>query len=221
MTERSGDLLLGGQARLPQRDGHQTQMNLVGQGNGVERFVPTEDDAVTVAIDEPHRGVQKGAIVGLRFFHRQQRWRRGVRVHALSYARPPEKVPDNPSHFPPHEPSSNPCNSRESWGYVRRSELRPEVFGPLENHEACRQVLSAIHHLDCQMPCREGGGSSGCRIRECCKHKGINGCWECDGFESCDTLAWLNPVNQGANVENLRTIREKGIESFLVGEKLW
>ena len=49
----------------------------------------------------------------------------------------------------------------------------------------------------------------------------MNGCWECGEFESCQTLAWLDPVHQGANVANLRILRDKGIEEFLAGKKLW
>jgi len=100
-------------------------------------------------------------------------------------------------------------------------ELNPEIFEPLKNQEGCHQVLAAIAHLDCAMPCRSGGRTSGCRIRECCRQKGMNGCWECGEFESCQTLAWLDPVHQGANLANLRILRDKGIEEFLAGKKLW
>jgi hypothetical protein len=100
-------------------------------------------------------------------------------------------------------------------------EIIPETFETLTNHEACRDVLAAIRHLDCEMPCRKGGGTSGCKIRDCCNRKGINGCWECGDFESCRTLGWLNPVHQGAHLANLRTVRDKGIEEYLAGEKFW
>ncbi|MEN6406447.1 MAG: DUF3795 domain-containing protein [Thermoguttaceae bacterium] len=99
--------------------------------------------------------------------------------------------------------------------------LNSEIFKSLENHEDCRQVLAAVRHLDCIMPCRSGGGTSGCRIRECCRQKGMNGCWECAEFEWCQTLAWLNPVHQGTNVANLRILRHNGIGEFLAGKKLW
>ena len=87
--------------------------------------------------------------------------------------------------------------------------LKPEILKPLENHKGCRQVLAAISHLDCKIPCRSGGGTSGCRIRECCRRNGMNGCWECNEFESCQILAWLNPVHQGANVANLCILRQQ------------
>ncbi len=100
-------------------------------------------------------------------------------------------------------------------------ELMPEKFEPLKNYEGSRPVLAAIGHLDCAMPCRSGGGTSGCRIRECCRDRGMKGCWECDEFELCQTLAWLNPVEQGANVANLRILRDRGIEEFLAEKKFW
>ena len=65
VAEGVADFFLRGQAGLPQRDRHQTQMDLVGQSHAVERFVPAEDDAVAVAIDEPHRAVEQGAAIGL------------------------------------------------------------------------------------------------------------------------------------------------------------
>jgi hypothetical protein len=99
-------------------------------------------------------------------------------------------------------------------------ELMPETFAPLKNHEGLCRVLAAIGQLDCVMPCRSGGGTSGCRIRECCTATGMNGCWECGEFESCPTLAWLNPVEQGANVANLRILRDRGIEEFLAERRL-
>ncbi len=124
VAERPADLLLRGQPRLTQRDRHQPQMDLVGQGDAVERFVPAEDDAVAVAIDEPHRGVEKGAAVGRRFFQGQQRLGGGVRVHAINDARRLEKVPDKPF---THSAALIPRETREipenRAGYVRRSDI--------------------------------------------------------------------------------------------------
>ncbi len=82
VAECPADFLLGGQLRLTQRDGHQTQVDLVGQRDTVERFVPAEDDAVTIAIDEPYRAVEEGAAVGRRLLQRQQRLGGGMRIHA-------------------------------------------------------------------------------------------------------------------------------------------
>jgi hypothetical protein len=99
--------------------------------------------------------------------------------------------------------------------------LNPELFGPLQDRESCCRILAALSHLDCQAPCREGGGSSQCPIRQCCGRQGIPGCWECAGVESCQTLAWLDPVHKAANLANLRIIRDKGMDAFLAGEKHW
>ena len=41
------------------------------------------------------------------------------------------------------------------------------------------------------------------------------GCWECEQFEDCDTLAWLKPVNGEVNINNIRKIRTEGIDKFI------
>ena len=45
--------------------------------------MPTEDDAVTVAIDEPYRAVEEGAAIGLGSFQGERQLGGGVRGHAL------------------------------------------------------------------------------------------------------------------------------------------
>ena len=99
--------------------------------------------------------------------------------------------------------------------------IRLELFEPLENYHECVRVLDAMRHLDCCSPCREGGGSSECQIRQCCLDKKIGGCWQCHEWESCDTLSWLNSVHKGSHLANLKIIQEKGIQHFLAGNKLW
>ena len=99
--------------------------------------------------------------------------------------------------------------------------LKPELFQALKDQQACCRVLEAMIHLDCEATCRDGGGSSGCQIRECCRNNGVEGCWSCDDFETCEVLSWLNPVHGEAHRQNLRIIRESGLEQFLRGAKHW
>lgn len=75
--------------------------------------------------------------------------------------------------------------------------------------------------LDCVDLCKEGGGSTACPIKKCCREKGFDGCWDCDAFVDFKTLAWLNPVHVGANVQHIKRIREIGMELFLKGPKCW
>ena len=96
-----------------------------------------------------------------------------------------------------------------------------EKFREFKNYKQCYEVLEAMDRLRCERVCREGGGSAVCRIRICCQNMNINGCWECQEFESCDMLEYLKPVNEDAPVKNLRILKNKGVEGFLKGTKYW
>ena len=100
----------------------------------------------------------------------------------------------------------------------------PEVmprFEPLKDYQPLKRVLAAMTELDCNNYCKKGGGSAACRIRQCCKENSIEGCWDCDDFVNCETLAWLDPVHAGANVKNIERIRKIGTAHFLEGPKCW
>ncbi len=97
-----------------------------------------------------------------------------------------------------------------------------EEFNVFQDYDRCCAMLEAIvDHLQCTAVCKQGGGSTNCEIRRCCQEKGIQGCWMCDCFETCETLAWLSPVHRGAHLENLRQLRDRGVAAFLEGEKYW
>ena len=104
-------------------------------------------------------------------------------------------------------------------GGLRKKE--PDTFGALKDYETAVRVLESMLDLDCYSLCKTGGGSSDCKIRDCCKKKNIEGCWQCDSFETCETLAWIEPVHCGAHIKNITIIRDKGVEGFLEGEKWW
>ncbi len=95
------------------------------------------------------------------------------------------------------------------------SRLVPEMK-PFENYRECIGVLKA---WDCGMRCvnycKEGGGSGSCKIRKCCVERKLDGCWECDSFESCDLLAWLKPVNGEQNIANIKEIIAGGPAEFI------
>lgn len=95
----------------------------------------------------------------------------------------------------------------------------PDMFETLKDFELFQGVLKAMTHLDCVKMCREGGGSTACRIRSCCQAKGFDGCWHCDEFNDCEIVDWLNPVHHGANIQHIIRIREIGIHEFLEEKK--
>ena len=101
----------------------------------------------------------------------------------------------------------------EKWAKGLAS-LSEEVKA-FEKYESCYEVLKAWEEMRCEKPCREGGGSADCKIRICCRKKNIEGCWECEKFEDCDTLARLKPINGEVNINNIRKIRTEGIDKFI------
>lgn len=100
-------------------------------------------------------------------------------------------------------------------------EIKPEIFNGLKETERCLQVLDSMTHLDCERICHSGGGGQDCAIRKCCQDRGFQGCWSCGDFEHCETLASIDPVHKGAQVKNIRIIRQKGMHAFLNGQKYW
>jgi hypothetical protein len=97
----------------------------------------------------------------------------------------------------------------------------PVPFKTLEKSDDCTEVLEAMCQLNCELACKQGGGSSQCLIKKCCIEKKLDGCWQCSAFEDCETLAWLKPVHIDAHLKNLRILRDRGIEAFLTGAKHW
>jgi hypothetical protein len=101
----------------------------------------------------------------------------------------------------------------EKWAKGLAS-LSEEVKA-FEKYESCYEVLKAWDAMRCDKLCREGGGSTNCRIRICCRDKNLEGCWECERFETCETLASLKLVNGEINLNNIRKIRAGGIDKFI------
>ena len=87
----------------------------------------------------------------------------------------------------------------------------------LKYYQECCKVLAAIVELQCNEPCRVGGGcpTFSCQIVECCQKKGLEGCWECDEFEECQELAFLKPFHGEAPWQNLRQIKESGLDEWV------
>jgi hypothetical protein len=86
----------------------------------------------------------------------------------------------------------------------------------LKYYSECREILEALAALQCRTPCRAGGGcpSFSCNIMECSKIHGFSGCWECNDFENCKNFEVLEPFHGDTPVQNLRIIRESGLEGW-------
>jgi len=94
-------------------------------------------------------------------------------------------------------------------------------FKEYEKYNDCYNVLGAMVKMRCGKTCRSGSGNPGCKIRICATKKGFLGCWECGEFETCVKLQFLSTNHGVAHIKNLRTIKKKGIEEFVKGEKFW
>ena len=94
-------------------------------------------------------------------------------------------------------------------------------FKVFKNYPQCYEVLGALVKLRCRKTCKGGGGPPFCKMRKCCQKKGIDGCWECAEFETCQKLDFLKQSHGDAHIRNLRIISKKGTEQFLKGKRYW
>jgi hypothetical protein len=95
-------------------------------------------------------------------------------------------------------------------------------FGAVyKDYDACYEVLGAMVKFRCRRGCRGGGGPPRCKIRDCCRKKGLQGCWECGDFEGCGKLDFLGGVHGDAHLKNLRILSRKGPEAFITGKRHW
>ena len=90
-----------------------------------------------------------------------------------------------------------------------------------KNYEECYKTLGAMVKFRCKKGCRSGGGSPFCKIRTCVIKKNLDGCWECNDFETCTKLQFLEPVHGDAHLKNLRAIKQKGKKEFIKGKTHW
>ena len=94
-------------------------------------------------------------------------------------------------------------------------------FEEFKHYKECYEVLGALVRLRCKNACKGGGGPPFCKMRKCCQKKGIDGCWECADFETCEKLDFLKPTHGDAHIKNLRKINKAGVYSFLEEKKDW
>jgi len=110
-----------------------------------------------------------------------------------------------------------------TYRFDKTAELLSTIsfFKIFEKYPDCYEVLGAMVKLRCNRSCKNGGGNPICKIKKCCQKKQIDGCWDCDDFEQCSKLEFLE-VNHGkAHIKNLKIIKKKGIEEFINGQKHW
>ena len=94
-------------------------------------------------------------------------------------------------------------------------------FAAYKDYDKCYDVLGAMVKFRCKKSCRNYGGNPFCNIRKCCQKKGIDGCWECDKFEGCKKLEFLQSSHGSAHIKNLKILKKNGVKGFLAGKKHW
>jgi hypothetical protein len=96
-----------------------------------------------------------------------------------------------------------------------------KYFKPYANYDQTYELLGMMVKLRCKRTCRNGGGPPSCKIRNCCIKKEYAGCWECDEFEKCKKLEFLEAVHNDVHLKNIIKIKKQGIPKFLQGKKYW
>jgi hypothetical protein len=107
--------------------------------------------------------------------------------------------------------------------FDKRAEKMSETsfFAAFKNYPQCYELLGAMVKFRCNRTCRGNGGPPGCKMRDCCRKKNIEGCWECDQFETCHKLDFLKDFHEDAHLKNLAILKKSGVEGFLKGKKNW
>jgi hypothetical protein len=83
-----------------------------------------------------------------------------------------------------------------------------------ENYSQCIELLEAMKKIRCK-GCKAGGWDSRCKIRKCSMANKYKGCWQCDIFETCETLKVLEDGQQNTHLKNLRKIKKIGTAAFV------
>jgi hypothetical protein len=110
-----------------------------------------------------------------------------------------------------------------SYKFDRRAEKMSTVpyYAALKYYPQTYEFLGTLVKFRCKKACRGDGGPPVCKIRECCRQKGIEGCWQCDDFETCGTMDFLKKHHEDGYIKNLRIIRKSGVDSFISGKRYW
>ena len=101
-------------------------------------------------------------------------------------------------------------------GIKSSSAKQPNAVKQFKHYKECCEVLEAITALQCNTPCRVGGGcpTFSCEILKCCQEKGFQGCWQCEEFEGCDKLGSLISIHGDSPQRNLKKIKELGLDRW-------
>lgn len=102
-------------------------------------------------------------------------------------------------------------------GFDEYAAVKSPFGKELDHYPDFIKVLEAIAGYYCEQTCRVQGGcfSGPCKIMTCCREKGFAGCWECAELEACDQFDFLEPRCGDMPKNNIRKIKEKGLENWI------
>ena len=110
---------------------------------------------------------------------------------------------------------------QEKFAKTAESLSNEPFFETFKNYGQCYEVLGEMVKFRCKRACKGGGGPPFCKMRKCCQKKDIEGCWQCDEFETCEKLDFLKPNHEDAHLKNLRKIKKVGTANFIEGKRYW
>ncbi len=93
-------------------------------------------------------------------------------------------------------------------------------FKEFRQYPECYRVLGAMVKLRCG-GCRTGPRSKFCKVAECARRNGYEGCWECGEFTECKKLQFLEPVHGEGHLKNLKRIGAAGVDAWAAGKRYW
>lgn len=101
--------------------------------------------------------------------------------------------------------------------HLKRDKTQTEaIFRIFKQMPDFVNVLEGILAIQCEKTCREkngcsiGGSTHQCSALECVNSKGVEGCWECDDYKTCDKLAFQKKSYGKTVIENLARLEREG-----------
>jgi hypothetical protein len=107
------------------------------------------------------------------------------------------------------------------FGQMADQMSKEPFFEEFKHYDKCYRLLGTMMKLRCTKLCKGNGGPPNCKIRNCARKKGFDGCWQCDDFVSCKNLEILKDNYGSANLRNLRKLRKQGPAAFVKGKRYW
>ena len=94
------------------------------------------------------------------------------------------------------------------------------IFRAFERMPDFVKVLDGFIAIECEHTCREkngcsiGGTPHQCTALKCVNSKGLEGCWKCAGYRTCNKLAFQKMKYGRTVVENLSQLEREGTSAL-------